>query len=52
MITWKWTTLRQCSEHIDNVTDKVTEKRRTSGNLSRTSLIFSPFWPMIVRWNF
>lgn len=24
----------------------------TSGNLSRTSLIFSPFWPMIVRWNF
>ena len=24
----------------------------TSGNFSRTSLIFSPFWPMMVRWNF
>lgn len=27
-------------------------RKATSGNLSRTSLIFSPFCPMIVRWNF
>lgn len=28
------------------------ESVSTSGNLSRTSLIFSPFCPMMVRWNF
>lgn len=36
----------------ENRTTAGPEKTLTSGNLSRTSLIFSPFWPMIVRWSF